>query len=111
MKQLTEPDRSATAKSYMWLYRTGRDVPTIVLYDYQTTRAGKHPKAFLKVFSGYLHVDGYAEYHDLPKVALVGCWAHVRRYWLKADSKNGQIGVDYCDQLYRLEREFSEFHL
>lgn len=26
--------------------------------------------------------------------------------WLKADSKNGQIGVSYCDKLYRLEREF-----
>ncbi|MCM3800558.1 transposase, partial [Caldibacillus thermoamylovorans] len=30
----------------------------------------------------------------------------VRRYWLKADSKNGRIGVKYCDELFRLEREF-----
>lgn len=32
----------------------------------------------------------------------------MRRYWLKADSKNGKIGVDYCDQLYDLERQFKQ---
>ncbi|MFJ7982479.1 transposase [Lysinibacillus xylanilyticus] len=30
----------------------------------------------------------------------------MRRYWLKADSKNGKIGLDYCDQLYRFERQY-----
>lgn len=35
----------------------------------------------------------------------------MRRYWLKADSKNGQIGVDYCDQLYHLERQFKHLSL
>lgn len=34
------------------------------------------------------------------------CWAHVRRYWLKADNKNGRIVVSYCDDLYHLERKF-----
>lgn len=31
--------------------------------------------------------------------------AHVRRYWLKADSKNGRIGVDYCDRLFHIKRK------
>ncbi len=48
LQVLNEPGRVATSKSYMWLYRTGRAVVPIMLYDYQTTRAGKHPKAFLK---------------------------------------------------------------
>lgn len=39
--------------------RTGRDGPAIMLYDYQTTRAGRHVKKFLEGFKGYLHVDGY----------------------------------------------------
>ena len=30
----------------------------------------------------------------------------MRRYWLKADSQNGRIGVAYCNQLYALERKF-----
>ena len=33
---LKEPGKTATSKSYMWLYRTGADgLPPIVLYDYQ----------------------------------------------------------------------------
>ncbi|MFJ8100498.1 MULTISPECIES: transposase [unclassified Lysinibacillus] len=39
-------------------------------------------------------------------MSFANCWAHIRRYWLKADSKNGKIGLDYCDQLYRLERQY-----
>ena len=50
-----------------------------MLYDYQTTRASKHPRRFLSGFKGYLHVDGYAGYNDLPDVTLVGCFAHARR--------------------------------
>lgn len=58
---LHEEGRAPAAKSYMWLYRTGRDADgPIVLYEYQKTRQGRHPKAFLAGFEGYLQVDGYA---------------------------------------------------
>jgi hypothetical protein len=40
-------------------------VPPIILYDYQTTRHSKHPKAFLRGFKGYLHVD-YADKKIIP---------------------------------------------
>lgn len=43
LQVLREPGRSAESTSYMWLYRTGREGPSMVLYDYQTTRASKHP--------------------------------------------------------------------
>ncbi|MFJ8517516.1 IS66 family transposase [Lysinibacillus xylanilyticus] len=43
-------------------------------------------------------------------MSFANCWAHIRRYWLKADSKNGKIGLEYCDQLYRLERQY-KLHL
>ncbi|MGG0720559.1 IS66 family transposase, partial [Robertmurraya massiliosenegalensis] len=60
LQVLAEPGRKADSKSYMWMYRSGRDVPPIILYDYQSTRHSKHPKAFLRGFKGYLHVD-YAD--------------------------------------------------
>jgi len=91
LQVLKEPGRSPETKSYMWLYRTGRDGPPIILYDYQMTRAGEHPKKFLSGFKGYLHVDGYSGYDGLEQVTRVGeppmiklcsCWAHFRR---KAD--------------------------
>jgi hypothetical protein len=82
---LHESGRLETTDSYMWLYRTSGDTKRhIVLYEYQETRAGKHPKAFLKGFDGYLHVDGWAAYHALSQVTLVGCWVHLRRRLIDA---------------------------
>jgi len=82
LQVLREPGRTAQSKSYMWLYRTGRDGPPIVLYDYRTTRAGKHPANFLAGFKGYLQADGYSGYGQLNNVTLIGCWAHYPRYMI-----------------------------
>ncbi|MGI6284869.1 IS66 family transposase [Neomoorella humiferrea] len=118
LQVLQEPGREATTKSYLWLYRTGRDGPSIVLYDYQTTRAGKHPCRFLKGFKGYLHVDGYDGYNGLTNVTLVGCWAHARRKFdeaLKAlpeDKRNKPVaareGLEYCNRLFAIEHELKD---
>jgi len=118
LQVLREPGRAAETQSYLWLYRTGRDGPPIILYDYQTTRAGKHPRRFLAGFKGYLHVDGYAGYNDLPDVTLVGCWAHARRKFdeaLKAlpeDKRNAAVaareGLEYCNQLFTIERDLKD---
>lgn len=110
---LQEPGRSAQQESYLWLYRTGRDGPPIVLFEYQQTRSGEHPRQFLSGFNGYLHVDGYSGYEKLSGVTLVGCWAHARRKFdealtaLPAASRTGslaQTGLDYCNQLFMVER-------
>lgn len=54
LQVLKEPGKVPSSKSYMWLYRTGRVGPSIVLYEYQSSRQGLHPEKFLKGFSGYL---------------------------------------------------------
>lgn len=118
LQVLAEPGRKADSKSFMWLYRTGRDVPPIILYDYQTTRHSKHPKAFLKEFKGYLHVDGYAGYHALKDVELVGCWAHARRNFDEAlkslpanvhkKSTAAAEGLQFCNQLFQIERQIND---
>ncbi len=102
----------------MWLYRSGRDGPAVVLYDYQQTRSKEHPRKFLAGFKGYLHVDGYAEYNEITDVTLVGCWAHARRKFdevLKALSANKRIagvtakeGLEYCNHLFAIERKFKD---
>ena len=119
LQVLREPDKAAQSKSYMWLYRTSGDAEhPIVLYDYQPSRSGKHAAEFLRKFQGFLHTDGYAEYHRrLPDgITVVGCWAHCRRKFdeaLKADPKKGQASSDslrgkqFCDRLFELERDFS----
>lgn len=118
LQVLHEPGRAADTTSYIWLYRTGRDGPPIILYDYQTTRASKHPARFLKEFKGYLHVDGYAGYDGIPNITLVGCWAHARRKFdeaLKALPASGKVtptaaqeGLEFCNKLFAIERELHD---
>jgi transposase len=115
---LREPGRSAQTKSYMWLYRTGREGPPIILYDYQTTRAAKHPERFLSGFKGYLLTDGYSGYRRLTNVTLAGCWAHARRKLtealkiLPADQKDkpvaAKVGLAYCNKLYTIEHRLKD---
>lgn len=117
LQVLREPGRSATSKSYLWLYRTGIEGPPIILYNYKETRAGENPKEFLSGFKGYLQVDGYAGYHKVPDVTLVGCWAHARRKFtdvLKSLSANSlkpvtaTEGFQFCNQLFAIERNLRE---
>jgi len=52
---LDEPDRAATSKSYMWVYRSGEFASNpVVIYNYQPSRAQNCPKGFLGDYSGYL---------------------------------------------------------
>ena len=113
---LKEPGKKPQSKSYMWLYRTGTDgAPPIVLYDYKPSRSGKNPADYLKDFHGYLHTDGFAGYEKVEDVTRCCCWAHLRRYFVEAipDKKaagapptTAEIGRDYCNKLFEIEKEF-----
>ncbi|MDI6814443.1 MAG: IS66 family transposase, partial [Desulfitobacteriaceae bacterium] len=115
LQVLRDSGELINSTSYMWLYRTGRDSPPIILYDYQTSRASKHPARFLNEFKGYLHVDGYAGYDGLSNIRLVGCWAHARRKFdealkampagAKAAPTAAREGLEFCNKLFAIERE------
>jgi hypothetical protein len=104
----------------MWLYRTGRIGPPIVLFEYQSTRAGAHPKDFLGEFAGYLNADGYSGYDKLSEqLTLVGCWAHARRKFDEAvkalppaalrknptAATTAQTGLAFCNEVYAIEAD------
>ncbi len=119
MQVLNEPGKKAQSKSYMWLYRTGRDAPQqLVLYEYQQSHRAKHPEEFLKNYRGYLHADGYAGYYKLPDITVAACWAHARRKYeeaLQGTSKKNEAGMSnilrgkqYCDRLFTIENEISD---
>ncbi len=47
LQVLNEPNRKAQSKSYMWLYRTGKEAKQqLVLYEYQQTRNAEHPECY-----------------------------------------------------------------
>jgi transposase len=118
---LKESGKEAKSKSYMWLYQTSRYDKPIVIYDYKPSRSGKIPREFLQDFSGYLHVDGYSGYNNIDNVTLVGCLAHVRRYFNDAykliekneDAKHSNTakGLAYCNKLFDLDRESKKLEI
>jgi transposase len=119
LQVLHEDGKTATQKSYMWLYRTSGDAKRqIVIFEYQPDRKAIHPVEFLDKFEGYLHADGYAGYHNLKKeITVVGCWSHARRKFFdmiktlpkeKRASTQAARGVVFCDRLFALEEEFAK---
>lgn len=116
---LKELGRAAETESFMWLYRTGCIGPPIVLFEYQPTREGEHPRKFLAGFKGYLHVDGYAGYNNIPNVTLTGCWAHLRRKFdealkglppklHKTNGTKSREALDQINELFAIERELKQ---
>ena len=102
-------------KSFMWLYCTGTDspskspIPNIVLYDYQSGRAGQCAVDYLDGFNGYLQVDGYVGY-EKTTAKLAGCWAHARRKFTEAKAaqpkgKSGKadMALSMIQKFYRVE--------
>ena len=100
--------------NYMWLYATAKTGDhNICLYDYQPSRSQKHPKEFLKGFSGFLQTDGYDGYNSVENITRVGCMAHARRKFndvLKALPKDARAGdtktqeaLNFFKKLYTIE--------
>ena len=119
LQVLHEPGKKPQSESYMWLYRTSGDTDKpIVLYEYQPSRSSSNPRNFLNGFTGYLHTDGYAGYHNLPEtITVVGCWAHTRRKFNeavkslpknKAKGSSAAQGLAYCTRLFEMEKELAD---
>lgn len=109
---------------YMWLYCCGTDSPksdlpsaegagisNIVLYDYQSSRAGRCAAEFLGDYAGYLQVDGYEAYTQ-THATLVGCMAHARRKYdeakksqPKGKSGKADMAMNLIQKLYRIEAQ------
>jgi transposase len=115
---LNETGKTPQSESYMWVYRTSGDTSRhIVLYEYQPGRSKEYPKRFFSGYKGYLHTDGYAAYHALPNVTIVGCWVHMRRKFedavkaLKDDDQAktlAQEAIKRIGALFRLEEIWKE---
>ena len=114
VKVLKEQEVSESSKQYMWVYRTGKhSSKQIVIYDYNKSRSGDVPKAFLKDYDGYLHTDGYSGYNKLNKVTHCNCWAHLRCKFHEAiivDSEDSiaKTARDFCDKLFAIESELDK---
>jgi transposase len=90
----------------------------VALYDYEETRSGAHPRRFLAGFEGYLQVDGYAGYRDLPGGETRRVLAHARRKFdeavkaLAPQRRQGETaaeeGLAYCNRLFAIEHQIRD---
>ena len=115
--------RPAGAKSFMWVYRTGRMYTNrqIFLYEYQKTRNASHPREFLKDFSGICVTDGYQVYHTVETeredLKIAGCWSHARRRFdeavkalpkaMRKDSR-AYLALTMIQAIYREEKRLND---
>ncbi len=80
----------------------------MILSKSSLSRARSVLGSFIEGYTRMIICAGNSANDKNGGVTFANWWAHVRRYWLKADNNNGQVGVNYCDQLYRLERKFKD---
>ena len=107
--QQLDPGKGKTKRAYLWAYRSN-DLdggPPIAVFDYQTSRSGKHAAAFLEGWQGTLMVDDYSGYKALFAAGLAeqACWAHARRKLFDLDSatpKGHPVAADILARIGRL---------
>lgn len=113
---LKEPGRSPTTKSYMWIFRGGKEQQPSLVYRYSPTRSGTVASSFIDNYVGAVQTDGYVGYNFLDaseSITHLGCWAHVRRKFMDArkagsskPKKGGSVDValGYIKKLYAIEK-------
>lgn len=109
-----DPGAGKTRRAYLWTWRSN-DLdrgPPIVVFDYQTSRAGKHADSFLGHWNGHLMVDDYSGYKHLfaeRGITELACWAHARRKFYELHQANqspiAETALRYIARLYALESE------
>ena len=100
--------RGRNHRAFMWEFsRPGG--PS--LFDFQMGRDRAGPQAFLKGFKGRLQCDGYSAYDKLGSdISYLGCWAHVRRGFHKAQklAPGEPLSLEILGligQLYQMEEQ------
>ena len=98
-------------RGYVWVYVNNVGV----VFDYQSSRHGIHPKDKLEAFTGHIQSDAYSGYHglftDKKRIAL-GCMAHARRKFTDIQKTGGKKKkhpvadqvVNLMAKLYHIEK-------
>jgi transposase len=111
-----DPGNGKTKHAYLWAYRSNalEDGPSLVVFDYQTSRAGAHARAFLQDWRGHLMVDDYAGYKALFTAGPteLACLAHIRRKFFDVHAASGspvaEEALRRIAQLYAIEQQAAD---
>lgn len=101
--------RSAGDKPRQGRFWIHRDPESRCYFTFSESRSAEEPQRVLADFRGWMHADGYKGYGKLfvPEGAThVGCWAHARRYFVKAlvtNKKLAEEALALIGDLYRID--------
>jgi transposase len=104
---IQEGSEQHSRQGRVWVYR---GLGGQVFFDMTESRGRDGPSAVLEGFTGYLQADAYPGYDAFfrdGRVLEVGCWAHARRYFVKAEEQEPQLAkaaIDRIRELYLIER-------
>ncbi|MGL5981547.1 MAG: IS66 family transposase [Phocaeicola sp.] len=104
-----DKEKRKSNKEYLWITRSVMDKLLFFHYD-NGSRSHQTIRNLLKPFTGYLQSDGYSGYNlfeEKEGVCLVGCLAHIRRYFEKSLDENrafAEHALKEIQELYRIER-------
>ena len=117
VKVLKGKEKAQNSKGYMWVYKSGGNKPSAIVYKYADTREGAHVQDFLKGWcGGYLQSDAYSGYKTIQDKNVVhsGCMAHGRRKFAdivkitkKKDTLAHQALIKIAS-LYKIEEEIKD---
>lgn len=112
LQVLKEAGRQATAKSYLWVLRSGASQYPLVYFAYDPSRSGKIAQGLLDGYQGLVLSDGYTGYNFIEPSRHGHCWAHARRKFAEAlqlkKTSPAQEMIQLIAALYRIEGDLAE---
>jgi transposase len=105
---IQEDSKLNSRQGRVWVYR---GLGGQVFFDMTESRGREGPASVLEGFEGYMQADAYPAYDAFYKsgrVIEVGCWAHARRHFVKAEEQEPKLAAEAIArirELYALERQ------
>jgi transposase len=116
LRVLDPQHAKGSKRGFLWPYVAGH---RFAYFAYTPSRSGAGPQAELANYAGYVQVDGYSGYDALfrgegCRRIEVGCFMHVRRYFVQAVDAGDLRALPAVAQiraLYAVEREAKQAEL
>jgi transposase len=110
----SERKKGSTKEASLWTYRA---LEGPVFFEFAEGKHGSTPAKTLKDYQGILQTDGANNFGGVPAradITHLNCWAHVRRYFVKAEDAGDPRAsewLDSIDRLFRRERIIRRYRL
>ena len=108
---IQEDSKNNSRKGRVWVYR---GLGGQVFFDMTESRGRDGPTAVLKDFEGYMQADAYPTYDAFfrdRRILEVACWAHARRYFIKAEGSEPKLAkeaISRIREIYMVDRRANE---